>query len=824
MSFKKLPLRLKLLISAQTVLGVIALALAWRQPAHANWGVLAFLTLFGIIGGACKVDLTVTFGRLSLGFTVTYFALILFGTSEALIVGLAGTIASQIFNLKRTKNRICFPKALSVQAIYNYGNGILATVAMGWVFYSLGGRPQHFDLATTTLPILASALTYYLVNTAGVSLAIAWAENISPVKVYREHWAWAWPGFLAGACLSAVLVWAYRSMAGGPQVLLLVPPAYLVYYFYRLRSDKANSDLTHVQELNRLNDAVIGSLAMAIEAKDRYTRKHVNRVREYAVRLGEKLRVSADELHAIRIASLLHDIGKIGIPEHILCKPGKLTSEEFEIIKSHVEIGAAILDRIDFPWPVAPIVRTHHERWDGLGYPTGLVADAIPIGGRIISLVDVYDALTSDRPYRRAIPREQAIEILRAGSNSQFDPDVVEAFIAMLPEMDAAIAAIQAEADCEPELIPVSPRTTRAVTAADEAEDAIVLDELADLVRSETGIMSIAPRLAEKISKLVPYTTFSLYLTSSDFRSLIPIYTTGLWTEMLDGIEIRVGEGVTGYAAAKGETLLNAAAALDLARRLRPSDNLELNSTLCVPLLLCGEVIGTLTLYHSSYNFYQPFHAERLNRISRYAVEAIEQSRRQASDLPLPAEDLVTRLPNTYSLLQFLRGEVTVAQTREEQFSVISLSVEAASIPPQRPDLLERERVMQVVAKVILETVRDKDFVARASANGFALVLPRCGEREARRTARRVLERAQTEGLEQGLGDASSALALRAGIAGYPRDGANPEALLNTSRERLGEIPPEPARQKAVAAVWAGGSDAKAEPTAPEPDKSSVTP
>jgi len=787
MRFHKLPLKLRLFFLAQALAAVGVAALAWTAPDPSDLGILAFLVIFSLIGGVCRVDLEIPGGRLSLGFTVTYFALMLLGLPAALLVGFTGTLAGVAVNIRDRQNLFQPAKAVSVPALFNYANGALATAAMGWVYTALGGGVGPLELSRLALPVLASALTYYFINTGGVTLALAWTRGISFRTVYRENWAWAWPGFLASACISAGLLWWYRNLAVGPGALLLLPPAYLVYYFFRGHIEKARSDAEHHRELNRLNDAVIGSLAMAIDAKDRQTHRHVNRVREYAMALGRRLGVSEDELQAIRIASLLHDIGKIGIPEAILCKPGKLTAEEFEIVKSHVEIGAAILDRVDFPWPVVPVVLSHHERWDGLGYPRGLKGEEIPIGGRILALVDVYDALTSDRPYRREMPREAAIAALRAQSGSHFDPRVVETFIALLPEMDVVIARIQEEDDAGLPAVP-QPKPVPPPVRCDEAEDAVVLQELADLGLAGLPISEVAPRLGEGIQRLVPYTSFALYMCGAEGRRLVPVHAGGLWTDLIEGSEIRLGEGASGFVAARGESVMNAAAALDLARRVHPSDTLELNSTLAVPLRLHGAVIGTLTLYHSSYNFYQPFHLERMERVAQFVARILEEGRIRETALPLPALDRVTGLQNAHALAQFVRAEITVARSREAEFTAVLLAIEAVPGPNHRATEADRVDGLRRLTTILQETVRDGDYVARAGANSLAVVLPDCGEWEARSTAKRIMARAAREGLD----DAAAGTCLRAGIAAFPRDGATAEALLGTARERLVEGLPTP--------------------------------
>jgi putative nucleotidyltransferase with HDIG domain/diguanylate cyclase (GGDEF)-like protein len=788
MKYKDLPPKLRALIALQSVLAVAAVYLTWQAPSAKSLGLFGFLMLCGAIGGACKVDVNVRWGRLTLGFTVTYFALLLLGTTAAILVGLSGAFFGTILNLKEERRRVNLRRAYGCQSLFNMGNGVVATAVMALVFHALGGRSGALDVQTMGLPILCSALTYYLVNTGLVTFAIAWSVDKDPREVFRGHYAWSWPGYLAGAALSAFFVWSSQAAGAVSAMLLLLPPCYLVYYLFRLQTEKMRADVDHMRETNRLNDAVISSLVMAIDAKDRHTSKHVSRVREYAVRLAEELKVTPDELQAVRIAALLHDIGKIGIPERILCKPGKLTAEEFEIIKSHVEIGAAILEQVQFPWPVVDVVMTHHERWDGLGYPQALKGDAIHIGGRIISLVDVFDALTSDRPYRKAVSKDQAIQVLRANSGTQFDPKVVETFIRLLPEMEVAIQALQDEPDAGSIIDSIAEKVRRMDTteSTDEQDEALVLEALGDLLHMRLELPVVAPRLAERLAELVPYSTFALFLTDEDHRSVVPVHAAGLWTHLVEGTEIRLGEGVSGLVAATGEAEMNAPASLDLARRVRPKDNLELNSTLSVPLLLNGRPVGVLTVYHSGYNFYQPYHLRRLLRVAQGLMETVDPAAWRGGLLPIPQEDAVTRLPNACALYQHLHGQTSLSQTREEEFAVVLLGVEdLRQIQPDR----DASWILPAVADQLRDLVRDGDYLARAVGAEFALVIPRCGEREIRPIIQRLLERARSAGS----GDGAWPLTLEVGSAVYPQDGASPEALLIAAERRLGRVNPEKA-------------------------------
>jgi len=187
-----------------------------------------------------------------------------------------------------------------------------------------------------------------------------------------------------------------------------------------------------LHSLRETNRAVLSALADAIDARDPHTRKHSDDAAEMASAVARALGVPDNEVETIRLAAILHDIGKLGIPDRILCKPGPLTPEERAIIQRHPDLGADIVEHIPFLRGVADLVRHHQERYDGRGYPAGLAANAIPLGARIVAVVDAYSAMTSDRPYRKALTHGEAIAELRRHAGTQFSPEVVSAFVAVM--------------------------------------------------------------------------------------------------------------------------------------------------------------------------------------------------------------------------------------------------------------------------------------------------------------------------------------------------------------------------------------------------------
>src|SRR5205807_6816439 len=274
------------------------------------------------------------------------------------------------------------------------------------------------------LALLVAAVAHFACNTGAMSTIIGLTENKPVSKVWTDSYLWSFPYYMVGAA-TAGLVHFLNKHIGWQSSLLVLPPIYLMYRSYRLYLGKLESEKKHAEQVSSLHLRTIEALALAIEAKDQTTGEHLQRVRVYAMELARELRLTEDETEALRAASVLHDIGKLAVPEHIISKPGKLTPDEFEKMKIHPIVGAEILEQVDFPYPVVPVVRAHHEKWDGSGYPFGLKGDAIPIGARILAAVDCLDALASDRQYRKALPLDEAMAKVVADAGKSFDPQVV---------------------------------------------------------------------------------------------------------------------------------------------------------------------------------------------------------------------------------------------------------------------------------------------------------------------------------------------------------------------------------------------------------------
>src|SRR5215472_13653915 len=367
-----------------------------------------------LLASAFKVTLPGVVGTLSANFLFTLLGILELSLPETLLIGLAGVLAQfywkPVGRLKR------------VQLIFNLGQ-VTVSSAVAYGTYKLVA--VYILHAPGPLALLAAAIAHYACNTGATSTIIGLTEDKAPTKIWSELYLWSFPYYIVGAAVAG-LVHFMNIRVGWQSSLLVLPPMYLMYRSYRLYLGKLESEKLHAQQVSNLHLRTLEALALAIEAKDETTGEHLQRVRIYAMELAKELGLSADEKEALQAASVLHDIGKLAVPEHIISKPGKLTPEEFEKMKIHPIVGAEILEQVRFPYPVVPIVRAHHEKWDGSGYPAGLTNEEIPVGARILSAVDCLDALASDRQYRRALPLDQAMGIVVSESGKAFDPRVVD--------------------------------------------------------------------------------------------------------------------------------------------------------------------------------------------------------------------------------------------------------------------------------------------------------------------------------------------------------------------------------------------------------------
>jgi putative nucleotidyltransferase with HDIG domain len=435
---KDLPVGARLYVGSIIVAGAATLAIFAPHGLGRPWFFIVLL-LCSSLASALKVTLPLaTSGStMSVSYAVDFAALLLLGADETMIVAAVSAWSQCTF---RTQSRSPVHRTL-----FSMASLVLTVKAAGWVYGWLGGVPSlPFTLVSIPKPLVGAATTYFIFNTALIATAIGLSTRQSIGRVWNDNFLWSAPSYFFGAGTAALAV-AVVDRGGYWMAALLAAPVLLIYRTYKVYMGRIQDQQRHVQQVSDLHLATIEALALAIDAKDHTAQTHIRRVQVYAAGLARALGMPDNEIDGVKTAALLHDIGKLAVPEHILSKPGPLTQEEFQKIRIHPQVGAEIVSGVPFPYPVTPLIMSHHERWDGKGYPVGLKQDEIPIGARILSVVDYFDALTSDRPYHKAMSFEAAIGLLRQESGKALDPRVVQTFIALYPAL-----AAEAEASQEP--------------------------------------------------------------------------------------------------------------------------------------------------------------------------------------------------------------------------------------------------------------------------------------------------------------------------------------------------------------------------------------
>lgn len=589
-----------------------------RNPIDPKWLILALLTV--CTGWIMMRVPSISDVSFSISDTFNIAAAVLFGPSAgAVTAALDGLVLSyQFASTFKTAYRVLFNMAVSAISIWLAAHAFFALAGAG----PLLTGPWAAGRLVALLAVFGAI--NYLMNTGLVAIAVAFARQLPVHTVWREHFVGLWITHFGGVLAAVPLLFFQRLRPGLgalDMLALVVPLPIILYTTFRHALGRVQDQIAHLGQVNRQYIAVIEALAQAIDAKDQVTHDHIRRVQTESGRLARTLGIhEEDQLQAIMAASLLHDVGKLSIPEHILNKPGKLTALEFGVMKGHAAAGADILSVVGFPYPVVPIVRHHHENWDGTGYPDGLSGEGIPIGARILSVVDCFDALTSHRPYRPRLDVAAALQIIVDRRGTMYDPRVVDAFL----RMHEGVTTPTPEVGHAPAPPPkVEPRV--AAPAQPAAADRELLDLRAfydlgrTLARSAT-VHQFAEVLWSHLGARTPASTFVLYGYDQGSDALVPVYLAGTGAGALRDARISLGERLSGWVAGTRQTALNSDARLDLHEAAR--DRSPLRSALAVPVEAEGRIAGVLSFYSEQTDAFDDGH----RRLALAAADACARS------------------------------------------------------------------------------------------------------------------------------------------------------------------------------------------------------
>ncbi|HEY6230007.1 MAG TPA: diguanylate cyclase [Pyrinomonadaceae bacterium] len=497
---------------------------------------------------------------------------------------------------------------------------------------------------------------------------------------------------------------------------------------------RLNIKTSESEELSRIHFATAEALATAIDAKDQTTHCHVRRVQIYAAGLGEVLGLSKIEIAALKAGALLHDIGKLAVPAHIINKPGRLTQAEFEKMKVHTTVGAQILSRVEFPYPVTPIVRHHHEQWDGLGYPDGLKGEQIPITARIISVVDCFDSVREDRPFRRGMTRDEALAFLMRGSGNHFDPNIVNLFIQHLPRFESQIAAaglpqqLPASEAREPlELTEVDMAQTRergAYMAYDQIKSAhqevYALYEIARTFGSSLDVRNTLEVLVDKVGHVVPFQTCVVYLYDELKGYASPAHVVGMNAQVLATKCVASGEGVTGFALANKTPINQLHPSLDLSGL---EIDCEYRSMASLPLFKDEMLLGALSVYSTELEQYTDDHMRLLETVTRLASDALSNAMQHAQAESNALTDPLTGLPNARYLALRFDEEASRARRNQRPFQVVMLDLDDFKLVNDTFGHKAGDKMLREMGRIIQAQLREYDFLARYAGDEFVAIV-----------------------------------------------------------------------------------------------------
>lgn len=783
----------KVFIGITAALGMVVLSSALRHWQSADLTRFVCYLLVAVLASGLKVQLPGIDGTMSVNFLFILLGVVELSLPETLLIGCTATLVQSAWQARK--------KLDPIKVAFNVFGMMANASALCYVTY------HYFDARMAAKPVLlmVAALIFFLANTLPVSFVIALTENKSARKIWSECYFWSFPYYMVGAA-AVGLVGVINRHAGWQTSLLVLPLIYWVYRSYRLylarleaEKDRVEIEKRHVEEIASLNMRTIEALALAIEAKDHTTHTHLQRVRTYAVEIGKELGLSVDEIEALRAAALLHDIGKLAVPEHIINKPGKLTPEEFEKMKVHPIVGAEILERVAFPYPVAPIVRSHHERWDGTGYPAGLAAEEIPIGARILSAVDCLDALASDRQYRPAIPLDQAMDKVKEKAGSWFDPKVVALLANRYVELEQVAQSndagfvpsgfskdIRVERGQAPaagfEKSTDSPQADSSdflSLIASARQEAQAMFELSQDLGNSLSLSETLSVLSMRLRKLIVYDSIAVYVNRNGW--LLPELVSGENFRALTSLKIRVGEGLCGWVAENGKPILNGNPQVEAGYTVDPKAT-PMASALAVPLEGLHGIVGVLAMYHSNQDAFAPDDLRILLAVASKVALSVENALKYQQAESSATTDFLTGLPNARSLFVHLAQEVARCRRMKTSLAVMVCDIDGLKKVNDSYGHLEGDKLLREFSIRLKDACRGYDYVARMGGDEFVVTAPGLTPEAALEKAERLNQAAIEAGLQT---CGRQVTTLSVGASFCPEDGHDVEALLAEADRRM---------------------------------------
>lgn len=752
------PIRL-LLVAAFGLVAAVLIASALQEISAAGPKKLLYLLAFGVAVGFTTARHPIQFPgsrtSVSLSESLTYLAILTTSPyHSALLAAFDGLVTCRRLKLK------------PIMYVFNVSSFTISIFLAAKVYYATDQWVKSTQLVEDALgqgilafalPLAGMACTHYALNIGFVTIMSSLKRSSGAGDPMRDTFTLESATFIASAALAG-LVHSVQNQFGllsaAAVTLFVIPLPIIVHYTFKNYRERVREQQRHYQELNEINDSILQMLAMAIDAKDQTTHEHIQRVRLFASRMGGLIGLSEPEIEALKAGALLHDIGKIGVPAYILNKPGKLTEHEFEQMKLHTTIGADMLSNIAFRYPVVPIVRHHHERWDGKGYPDGLKGESIPVTARILTLVDNYDALRSDRPYHRAMTRQEALDYIGSNAGTFFDPHLVSTFLSVIDQLECEAEHVagtshseaspkksesgplmQSQKSAGPAAGFASPppvnRATAALNSIAETNQRVAaLYEMSRTLASSLSVEDTVAILANRLSKMVPFTTCAISLFDPSKSEFEFVHIIGRDVEKFLRRRLPVSAGITGWVIQHQRPMYNTNPVLDLGF-LGHEVAAEYRTAMVFPLVKNREPLGAIGLYSTELENYSSEYVLIMEAIAQPASDSVHNALAFERAQRAVRTDPATGLMN----IRALGFEFEVERITPLSLLLIRVREESLTMPKPGTSV---DRLIDTMADVIRSHIRESDLIARYSDDGLICLLKGSGSEEAIETASRI--------------------------------------------------------------------------------------
>lgn len=759
-----------------------------------EWGEFIALLSLVLITSSYPIRIPNTTASVTAGDTFTFLSVMMLGVPAAILLGVVDSFVSSHRTTKRATSRIGAPAMMAVSVLLSGNSFYLTLFAYGRVEAEPLGISSGVGMAHLLVALLVMAILQYFLNGLTVATMCALKNRRSIWRFWRDGYLWTSWTFFAAA-IAAGVVYASVTKFGFLYVLLSIPVIAVTYATYKIYFERVNEKTLEASEMSRIHLATVEALATAIDAKDQTTHCHVRRVQIYAAGMGKIFNLPDKEIQALKAGALLHDVGKLAVPDHILNKPGRLTAAEFEKMKVHTTVGAEILSRVDFPYPVVPIVRHHHEQWNGLGYPDGLRGEEIPMTARILSVVDSFDSVREERPYRPGMTREEASALLLRGAGVTYDPKVVDGFLKNLPRFEAEIAALGldqhglaeaygTEAHDENSLAPNRDAQPDYLDQIKNAHrEVYALYEIARTFGSSLDIKDTLAIIVNKVGHIVPFDTCAVYLYDELKGYAETSHVAGRNSDILLGRCVAPGEGVTGFALANRRSINRIDPTLDFAGvHLTPGSRYRAMASL--PLIKDDRLLGALSVYSSELSNYTDDHMRLLDTVVRLAADALANAMHHAEAESNALTDPLTGLPNARCMYLRFEQEVSRANRTKRPFQVIMLDLDDFKQVNDTFGHKVGDQMLREVARLLQAQLREYDFLARYAGDEFVAVVQELVGDQVEELRERI-EKTISTFLLPVSGDMYANVGISVGSATYGKDGETLDQLLISADQAM---------------------------------------